>query len=92
MRRWTLSLGMGSALVACLAISAAGSARAATLAFTGTLTLQLSGPNSVVIIPGAGLAQVADAPHLASLSLDGGTFGPFTTTRDLGGYSDPPDG
>jgi hypothetical protein len=87
MRRWTLSLGMGSALVACLVIGVAGSARAATLDFTGALTLQLFGPNSLVNIPGAGVAQVTGAPHLASLVLPGGTFGPVTTSIDLGGYS-----
>ena len=43
MRRWTLSLGMGSALVACLAIGVAGSARAATLDFTGTLAINIFG-------------------------------------------------
>ena len=60
MRRWMLI-----ALAGLLAIGVAGSARAATLSFTGTLTLELSGSNSVVTIPGAGLAQVADAVHLA---------------------------
>ena len=73
MRRWTLSLGMGSALVACLAIGVAGSAGAATLDFTGTLTTP--GGNAVVAavhrIPGAGAAQVSDdgSAHLLSFAV-----------------------
>ena len=72
------------ALVGLLALGINGSARAATLDFTGTLTLQLFGPISLVNIPGAGVAQVTGAPHLASLMLPGGSFGPFTTLFDLG--------
>ena len=89
MRRWTLSLGMGSALVACLAIGVARSAGAATLDFTGTLTIQVAMQSwQPFIIPGAGAAQVSDdgSAHLLSLSLAGGTFGPASTTLD--GYDD----
>jgi len=82
MRRWMLI-----ALAGLLAIGVAGSARAATLSFTGTLTLELWAQNSLVNIPGAGVAQVTGAPHLASFVLPGGSFGPFTTLFDLGGYS-----
>jgi hypothetical protein len=82
MRRSTLSLVLGSALVACLAIGAAGSARAATLDFTGTLTLQMPGSLPAFVVPGAGTAQVSDDgnAHLLSFLLPGGTFGPITTT------------
>lgn len=41
MRRRILSLGIGSALVACLVIGGAESATAAALTYTGTLTLRL---------------------------------------------------
>ena len=89
MRRWTLSLGMGSALVACLAIGAAGSAGAATLDFTGTLGINifgwrdLAGKAVYLTVPGAGSAQVTDDGnlHLLSFTLSGGTFGPSTVTR-----------
>jgi len=69
---------MGGALVACLAIGLAGSTRAATLDFTGTLRLQIATLPGVEI-PGAGSAQVTDdgSFHLLSLPLPGGTFGPI---------------
>ena len=89
MRRWTLSLGIGGLLVACLAIGMTGSARAATLDFTGTLAIQVAMQAwQPFIIPGAGTAQVSDdgSAHLLSLSLPGGTFGPASTTID--GYDD----
>ncbi len=61
----------------------ADSARAATLAFTGTLALDFPGtgyPNDgIVPIAGAGLAQVTGTPHLGSLLLPAGVFGPLTT-------------
>jgi len=81
MRRSTLSLGMGSALVALLAIGIAGSAGAATLDFTGTLGLQIATLPSFAI-SGAGAAHVSDdgSFHLLSLLLPGGTFGPITTS------------
>ena len=77
MRRWTLSLGMGSALVGLLAIGMTGSARAATLDFTGTLSLRLA-TLPAFVVPGAGTAQVSDdgSAHLLSFLLPGGTFGP----------------
>ena len=81
MRRWTPSLRMGSALVACLAIGLTGSARAATLDFTGTLSLQIA-TLPAFVVPGAGTAEVTDdgSFHLLSLLLPGGTFGPITTS------------
>jgi hypothetical protein len=72
-----------------LAIGAAETARAATLDFTGTLTIQVSGSAwQPFVILGAGTAQVSDdgSLHLVSLSLPGGTFGPASTTID--GYDD----
>jgi hypothetical protein len=59
----------------------AGSAGAATLDFTGTLSLQL-GTLPSQEVPGAGTAQVGDdgSLHLLSLSLPGGAFGPVTTS------------
>ncbi len=82
MRRWTLSLGMGSAMVACLAIGLTGSARAATLDFTGALGFRFPYNLPGVVVPGAGTAQVTDdgSFHLLSLLLPGGTFGPITTS------------
>ena len=94
MRRSILSLGLGSALVACLAIGAAGSARAATLDFTGTLAINIFGLRSYLMappwvgppiyltVPGAGSAQLTDdgSLHLLSLNLPSGAFGPSTVT------------
>jgi len=90
---------MGSALVACLVIGLTGSARAATLDFTGTLGLNIfgfrdvditspppyTGPLVFLTVPGAGSAQVADdgSLHLLSLTLPSGAFGPATTTYIL---------
>ena len=86
-RRWTLSLGMGSALVACLAIGVPGSAGAATLDFTGTLRLQIFpsvylGP---AVIPLGGSAQVTDdgSFHLLSFTLPGGAFGPINMSLPI---------
>ena len=93
MRRSTLSpalwLGMRSALLACLAIGIAGSSRAATLDFTGTLGINpfgwhdLAGQPVYLTVPGAGSAQVTDdgAVHLVSFTLPAGAFGPATVTR-----------
>jgi hypothetical protein len=94
MRRSILSLGLRSALVACLAIGAAGSARAATLDFTGTLAINIFGLRSYLMappwvgppiyltVPGAGSAQLTDdgSLHLLSLNLPSGAFGPSTVT------------
>jgi hypothetical protein len=79
MRRWTLSLGLGSALVACLALGTAGAARAATLDFTGTLSVGLGRYFPPFVVPGAGTAQLTDdgSFHLLSFTLPGGTFGPI---------------
>lgn len=76
-RNW-IALEIGVALVLLLA---AGSARAGTLPFTGTLTLQL-GTLPALSGVGAGLALVsADGNlHLLSVSLPGGTFGPLSTS------------
>jgi hypothetical protein len=67
-----------------LAISAAGSARAATLDFTGTLSVRIFTlpPFS---IPGGGSAQVTDdgSFHLLSFLLPGGTFGPISMSLPL---------
>ena len=84
MRRWALSLGKGIAVVACLGIGGAGAAGAATLAFTGTLTLKLASLPSVVAT-GAGTAQVTDdgSLHLLSLAMAGGAFGPITASIPL---------
>jgi len=89
MRRWTVSLGMAGALVACLAIGVAGSAGAATLPFTGTLGINFFGWRDVagkavyLTVPAAGSAQVTDDGnlHLLSFTLPGGTFGPSTVTH-----------
>jgi hypothetical protein len=90
MRRWALSLGMGCALVACLAIGMAGSARAATLDFTGTLAINIFGYRDypalnpvylTVAAEGSALFNAsAGGIHLLSFNLGGGTFGPSTVT------------
>jgi len=80
---------MGSALVACLVIGVAGTARAATLDFTGTLGINifgwrdLTGKPVYLTVSGRGAAQVTDdgSFHLLSLTLPGGSFGPATVTR-----------
>jgi hypothetical protein len=76
MRGWTMT-----ALVGLLAIGIAGSAGAATLNFTGTLSVQIATLPKVVG-PGAGTAQVTDdgSFHLLSFTLAGGVFGPITTS------------
>jgi len=91
MRRLTRSLGMGCALVACLAIGTGGSARAATLDFTGTLSLQIA-TLPAFVVPGAGTAQVSDdgAAHLLSFLLPGGAFGPITTSLPITAASELP--
>jgi hypothetical protein len=76
---------MGSALLACLAIGVAGSAGAATLPFTGTLSLQLQSVVPALVVPGAGTAQLVDdgSFHLLSFGLAGGTFGPASLSVPL---------
>jgi hypothetical protein len=74
------------AVVGLLAIGAAGSARSATLDFTGTLELQpFSRAFPAPVIPGGGSAQVSDdgSFHLLSFALAGATFGPMTTSLPL---------
>jgi hypothetical protein len=70
-------------------LSAAGSAGAATLDFTGTLGINIFGARDLagkpiyLTVGGAGSAQVTDDGnlHLLSFTLPGGTFGPSTVTR-----------
>jgi len=75
---------MGSALVTCLVIGLAGSASAATLDFTGTLSLRM-GTYPALVVPGAGAAHLTDdgSFHLLSLTLPGGAFGPTTAIVTL---------
>jgi hypothetical protein len=98
MRRSTLLLVRGSALVACLALGVAGGARAATLEFTGTLGITLDGLRELptgqpfyLTVAGAGSAQVTEdgSLHLLSFTLPGGSFGPATVTRAITGTPDP---
>ena len=92
MRRWTLSLGMRSALVGLLAIGFVGSARAATLDFTGTLAIKVAelrdcgtGKPFYLTVGGVGAAQVTDDgnAHLLSFTLPGSTFGPAILSRQF---------
>jgi len=86
MRRWMLI-----ALAGLLAIGVAGSARAATLDFTGTLAIKVAGLRDCtgkpfyLTVGGVGAAQVTDDgnAHLLSFTLPGGTFGPATLTRQF---------
>jgi hypothetical protein len=79
------------ALAGLLAIGVTGSAGAATLDFTGTLQINITGRRDVagnpiyLTVPGAGAAQVTDDGnlHLLSFTLPGGTFGPSTVTRTV---------
>ena len=59
-------------------------AAAAPLPFTGSLTLQFFTTAVGASVAGSGVAEVTGIPHLSSLSLAGGTFGPITTLIDLG--------
>jgi hypothetical protein len=78
-----------------LAIGAAGSARAATLDFMGTLRLQFGtwprlSTTGALSVSTAGSALVngsATTIHLSSLVLGGGTFGPVTTTLSVSPWS-----
>jgi hypothetical protein len=76
MRSW-----MMTTLVGLLAIGIAGGAGAATLPYTGTLSVRIATLPEVVA-PGAGTAQVTDdgSFHLLSFTLAGGSFGPITTS------------
>jgi hypothetical protein len=77
---------MAGALVACLVIGVARSARAATLPFTGTLSYALA-TLPALVAPGAGTVQLTDDgnAHLLSLVLPGGSFGPFTSSITIPG-------
>jgi hypothetical protein len=77
------------ALAGLLAIGVAGSARAATLDFTGTLGINIfgmrdGGLNPIYLTVGAEGSALVNASaggiHLLSLNLAGGTFGPATVT------------
>ena len=67
-------------------LGAAGSARAATLDFTGTLSVQIA-TLPAFVVPGTGTAQSSDDgnAHLLSLSLPGGTFGPVSMSLPVTG-------
>jgi hypothetical protein len=82
------------ALAGLLAIVVGGSARAATLEFTGTLGINIFGHRSYIhsppwygppiylTVPGAGSAQLTEdgGLHLLSLALPSGAFGPSSVT------------
>jgi hypothetical protein len=83
--RKLLGIGLG----AFLAVTAAGSAGAATLAFTGTLQILIANMRDVggnpayLTVTGGGTATVNGSfggIHLSSLTLAGGSFGPSTVT------------
>jgi hypothetical protein len=75
---------LGIILAGAFAIAATSSAHAATLDFTGTLSLRLA-TLPALVVPGAGTAQigVGGSVHLLSLLLPGSTFGPITTSIPL---------
>jgi hypothetical protein len=73
-------LGYLALCLGILAIGTAGSARASTLAFTGTLEIRLAQSTVPFTIAATGSAEaVASGDHLSSLLLPGGSFGPFTS-------------
>ena len=78
MRSRLLTLVLGGFL----AVSVGGTASAATLDFTGTLSFGL-GSLPALVIPGAGSATVNGSGgglHVNSLALAGGTFGPVSAS------------
>ena len=78
-------------LVGLLAIGIAGSARAATLDFTGTLSVQIARfPFPTFVVPGAGTAQVTDdgSFHLLSFALPGGAFGPINMSLPVTAHAE----
>jgi len=78
MRRWMLI-----ALAGLLAMGVTGSAGAATLDFTGTLSLRIA-HFPTIQVPGAGAAQVNELGfHLLSFQLPRGRFGPITTSTPV---------
>jgi hypothetical protein len=96
---------MGSALVACLAIGVTGSVGAATLGYTGTLSVSVipqpwdpspwdpAGPLQLnATATGSGTALVngsAGGLHLSSLWIGAGAFGPFNTAYTWIGSASP---
>jgi len=93
MKKWTFSLGIGHALVACLAIGVAGSTGAATLDFEGSLSFEAffgsHGSLGPVSAPGSGQASlVTDGEgHLVSITVPRAAFGPWTTSLSFGVYA-----
>ena len=78
-RLWTLVLG------GFLAVGVGGTASAATLDFTGTLSFHF-GPLPALVVPGAGSATVngsGGGVHVNSLALGGGTFGPVSASLSV---------
>jgi hypothetical protein len=75
-RSWGFVLG------GCLAVAVVGTAGAATLPFTGELTVGI-GILPTLVVPGDGTATVNGSGgglHLSSLALAGGTFGPVSAS------------
>ncbi len=71
-------------------VALAAGAGAATLPFTGTLSLQVADWLPVYTIPGTGVAQgngSGGAGHLGSLALAGGSFGPASASLWFNNYS-----
>ena len=73
-RRWAVSLGAGSALVSCLAIGVMGSANAATVNYTGSLSFGLGGLVSGAT--GIGTGVYAGPDHILTIGFTAGQFGP----------------
>ncbi len=84
-------LGGSLLLAALLTIGIAGAARAAELAFSGTLELHLA-TLPKVSAPGSTAASVSvtGTNHLASLALPAGAFGPLTTSIPITNNSSLP--
>ena len=81
-RLWSFVLG------GFLAVGVGGTASAATLDFTGTLSVAIGSFFPALVIPGAGSATVngsAGGLHVNSLVLAGGTFGPVSASLPLTG-------
>jgi hypothetical protein len=86
MKRALATWATVGALVASFALMSAPTARAATLDFTGTLSLGVATPYwPPLVIPGAGTAQVTDdgSFHLLSFTVPGDAFGPTSMTTWL---------
>ena len=83
MRRWTLSLATASALVGMLALGVAGSAGAATLDFTGTLSLRIGTFPALAVQQRVG-ALLAHEGHVRAVLKLTTTRGDACDARDLG--------